>query len=244
MVTISFKADIDDLRRLLDDIHRRQLPYATSRALNATARDVFDAARAEMERAFDRPTRWTMNAFYVRRSTKTDLTASVRLKDKQVGRHYLPIEASGGLRPQTGLEKLLESRLAYSGIIQSVIPTKWARKDRYGNWSKGERNQVLSAIKAQRDSTANTTSRSRSLARNRRRAMYFVPRDGSKLSPGVWKRTSNSKRAKLKKILSFTDRRASYRPRFRFHEVAMDTARKQMPAHMARELENAIRTRR
>ncbi len=244
MVTISFQADIERLRRRLDDVQRRQLPYATSRALNATARDVFDDVRTEMERAFDRPTRWTMNAFYVWRSTKTDLTAAVRLKDTVAGRHYLPIEASGGLRPQTGVEKLLERKLAYAGIIQSVIPTKWARKDRYGNWSKGERNQVLSAIKAQRDSTANTTKRSRGLARNRRRAMYFVPREGSKLSPGVWKRTSNSKRAKVKKILSFTDRRASYQPRFRFREVATDTAIQRMPVHMARELENALRTRR
>lgn len=229
---ILFQTNIRQFEAELSMRLRRQVPYAASRALNDTADEAMDAIRTHMQRQFDRPTRWTLNAFRVDRANKAKLSAVIELKDAQKRQHYLRVEARGGIRPMTGVEKLLERRLAYAGIIQTVTPASGARLDRFGNLSRGQRNQILSAIQAQRDSHANTTKRSR--ARNRRRTQYFVPREGSRLSPGVWARTS--KRGSVRKVLHFSAAQASYRKRLFLHERVQRTARARFAAHFRRRM--------
>ena len=193
-----------------------------------------------MSDAFDSPTPWTLNAFFVQRASKRNLVARVRRKTPQRGRHYLETQSTGGARPQTGFEKLLSSRLKYGGIIRTVTPAKGARLNKYGNMSPGQRNQILSGVKAQRDSTANTTKESRQ--RNKRRAGYFVPRPGSKLSPGVYKRSPAGK--KISKVLHFSDGSADYRKRFDFENSAQTVVRRKFSQNFARAMKRAIATAR
>ena len=234
---IDIKADFDAADRMLSDIGRKHLPYAMAMAINDAASDALKVAQDEMRTAFDRPTRWTMNAFYVRRAWKSHLVATIVRKDAQRGRHYLEVQAKGGVRPQTALEKLVSSRVKYSGIIQTITPAKGARLNSNGNWSPGQRNQVLSAIKSQRDSAANTTKESRQ--RNKRRAGYFVPRDGSRLSPGVYQRMA---RGKVKKIVHFSPNAARYTAAFRFSAAVEAEGRRVIEKHFARRLKEAIAT--
>ncbi|WP_237402766.1 phage terminase large subunit family protein [Rhodovulum sulfidophilum] len=52
-----------DLRKLvsrLRDVERKQMPYATMLALNATGEAVLEENRTLMRKVFDRPTRWTL----------------------------------------------------------------------------------------------------------------------------------------------------------------------------------------
>ncbi|RWR31378.1 hypothetical protein D2T31_04930 [Sinirhodobacter populi] len=223
-----------DLRQLRD----RDARIAITWALNDTATEVLSHVQNNMEQVFDRPTRFTLNAFTVRGARPSSLEAIVQERPSVGSRHYLKVEEAGGARPQTGVERNLNGRLAYSGIIEAAVPAAGAKLDAYGNWSRGERNQVLSAVQAQNEASSNTTEASRK--RNRKRAGYFVPRPGSKLSPGIWKRAANGD---LSKVLHFTDAVPRYRPRLKFYEGAEEVYDRSFPRHLARTLAKMVAKR-
>jgi hypothetical protein len=229
--------DTSDLDRGLNDVARRQLAQATVWALNDTAGDVLDHMQTRMGAVFDRPTRFALNAFMVWRATKSTLTAEVRERPSVGARHFLKVQEAGGARPQTGLERLMTSRLAYGGQINGVVPAAGAKLNAFGNWSPGQRNQVLSAVQAQGDSRSNTTAASRKRAKGR--ASYFVPREGSRLSPGVWKRDG---RKRLTKVLHFTTAMPVYRERLGFYDGAQDVFDTRFPDHLARTFAKAMAT--
>lgn len=171
----------------LQQLAERDIRIAGTWALNDMAAEIREDVFDRMNVIFDRPTRWTLNAFEVVRARPTDLQASVRQRSGSASRHYLRVEEEGGPRPKTGFEMLLSRSLAYEGVIQSIIPGDNARLDAHGNWMQAERNRAMSDIAAQRDGAANSTAASRQ--RHRRRARYFVPRKG--LTPGIYKREAN-----------------------------------------------------
>ncbi|WP_411839235.1 hypothetical protein [Paracoccus sp. ME4] len=227
--------DDADLQRNLRQLADKDARMAAVWALNDTAADVLEHVHANMDRVFDRPTRFTKGAFRIKRARPQDLEAEVVERDRQGRRHYLKVQELGGQRPQTGLEALLSSRVAYAGIIQSVTPAPGARLDAYGNWSIGERNQALSAIQAQRDPTTNTTVASR--RRNRRRAGFFVPREGSGLSPGIWKRAPDGT---ISKVLHFSALAPVYSQRLGFQDGAAEVYQDRLPGHLARTLARMV----
>lgn len=228
MISFDVKADAAGVLKNLDALIRDQLPQATAWALNDTAYDGFRALQAEMVKVFDRPTAWTLNAFMVWRADKRTLTATVRERPSVGSRHYLKVQGKGGVRPSTGLESLLRSRVATGTDIVTATPGRGAKLDAFGNWSRGEMNQALSGIKAQRDATANTTAASKKRSRARGRAAYFVPKPGSKLSPGIYRR-DGAKGAPVK-VLNFSSRGASYGQRIDYLAVVQAKA-SQVYAH-------------
>lgn len=236
---VSMTINMDDLERGLSNVERKQLPQAMVWALNDTAADVLDHMRGRMDRVFDRPTRFAHNAFMVWRANKSTLTAEVKERPSVSSRHFLKVQESGGARPSTGLEKLIKSRVAFEGDVQAVVPAKGARTNAFGNWSPGERNQVLSAIQAQRDSAANTSEAS--TKRRKGRAGYFVPRPGSNLSPGVWKRHGKKR---ITKVLHFTTAMPVYRERLGFYDGAQDVYEVQFPIHFSEAFARAMATAR
>lgn len=225
----------------LDNLTARQLPFATARALNDTAEDIRKAEVREMRAVFYRPTPYTLGAFQIRPATKDVAMAVVERKAVLGRKHYLEVEERGGPRPRTGLEMLLDQRVAYAGVLQAITPARGARLDQYGNWSSGQRNQVLSGLGAQRDARSNTTAASRK--RNPSRSKYFVPRGGNDggLPPGVYERNS---RGVLFKILNFTAKVPLYAPRFDFEPVAMKEGMARMPVHFVRRMAEAMATAR
>lgn len=210
------------------DRNRRKVAFATKDALNDAGADAIEAVQDHMKRVFDRPTRWTLNAFWLRRASTQRQVARIERKSFAGRRFYLEVQASGGGRPQTGLERLMSSRLAYAGNIVAVTPAAGARRNRYGNMSPGQIQRILSAVQAQGDARQNTTAASK--ARGKRTEQYFVPRPGSRLSPGVWRRRGN----KLTKVLHFTERAPQYRKRFHFERVAHNAAAATFRAHFAK----------
>lgn len=235
MITIS--GNIDRLVRQLDDAQVRQIPYALSRALNDTAKDVVEAEKLHMASVFDRPTRWTLNAFRVERSSKSNLVATVERKTAVGRRFYLEVQAEGGARPQTGLERAMGYRLKYAGQIVAVTPAAGMRLTAAGNMSPAMVSRVMSAVQVQLDRHQNTTARSRKRAPSR--AQYFVPRPGSKLSPGIWER--RGKRT-LRKVMHFTTAVPTYTPRFKFEEIAARKSRETFETNLYRWLQQALAT--
>lgn len=207
----------------------RDLAVAASWALNDTAADVLEHVQKRMDEVFDRPTRFAKNAFTVRGARPNKLEASVEERPSVGKRHFLKVQERGGPRGNTGLESLLQSRLAYDGQITAIVPAGGAKLDAFGNWSRGERNQALSAVQSQRDATANTTTASRK--RNRKRAGFFVPRSGSKLSAGIWKRAPDGS---ISKVLHFTSAVPVYDKRLGFFDGAAGVHAAKLPGHMRR----------
>ncbi|WP_273689038.1 hypothetical protein [Ketogulonicigenium vulgare] len=229
-----------ELIRSLTDLSDRDLNIAATWALNDTAADVLTDVQQRMGQVFDRPTPFALNAFQVRKARPNDLQAAVQERPSVGKRHFLKVQELGGVRPQTGLERNLGFKLHYEGHLQTVTPGPAALLDARGNWSTGERNRVLSGIRAQSDKHMNS-KRGAAKVKRRNAAQFFVPRAGSKLSPGVWKRTSRG--AKLQKVLNFTDRSAVYKPRLKFLDGAEVVASRQMPLHLRRTLAQMVAKR-
>ncbi|MBD9528390.1 hypothetical protein IB235_16355 [Paracoccus sp. PAR01] len=228
------KIAIDDraLQESLRTLSDRKIRIASSWALNDTAKDVLTHVQDRMAEVFDRPTRFTLNAFTIRGARPDNLEAEVKERPSVGRRHFLKVQEHGGARSRTGLEGLLDARLAYDGIITAVTPASEARLDAYGNWSTAERNQALSAVQAQRDKTTNTTSASR--RRNRKRAGFFVPSAESQLSAGIWKRASDGT---ISKVLHFTRAMPVYGQRLGFFDGAADVYQARLPDHLRRTIE-------
>ena len=232
---LSVTHNIKEFRAAFHALTNDQMPQVTAMALNDTAYDGLDTVRDEMSQNFNSPTRWTLNAFMVWRADARTLRAEVKPRPSVGSRHYLKVQAAGGARPRTGVEGALISRLRYGGHITAVTPAGGAKLDASGNWSSGQRNQLMSGIKAQRDTLTNTTARSRK--RNPKRAQYFVPKPGSKLSPGVWQRDGDS----VTKILHFTQSRPNYAKRVDFRKAVEVKAGQVFERHFARRLAVAMR---
>ena len=236
--------DISDFVKVNDEIERKQLPMATAWALNDTAKEVLEHVQNQMEVVFDQPTRFTKNAFHIWYAKKTDLTAKVQERPSVGKKHYLKVQEHGGRRPKTGLERMLTSALAYDGILTVVVPAAGARLNRFGNWSPGERNQAISAIRGWREVGYNANATKESKARNRSRAAYFVPKSGSRLSPGIYKRTGKGKREKVTKIAHFLETLPNYSERLGFYDGAEDVYDRRIGPNFRRAFQKAMATRR
>lgn len=232
--------NIAEVKAALGRLVKDQVPQATAWALNATAYDAFGHLQKTMGEVFDRPTRWTLNAFHVWRADKHTLQAVVTERPSVGKRHYLKVLGTGGPRPAKGFESLIAARTGMN--VGAAIPAKAATLDQHGNWSSGQRNQVLSALGAGRDVgfTSNQTARSR--ARNKKRAQYFVPKAGSNLPPGVYKREPGSDEMEM--VLLFTGRPAKYKKMIDYHDVIIAKAAEVYQAHFIASYKKAIATAR
>lgn len=232
---ISITVDDSTLRANMRKLRDRDVRTASSWALNDTASDVLAHVQARMDEVFDRPTRFTKNAFTIRGARPSRLEAQVTERPSVGSRHYLKVQEFGGRRGRTGLEGLLDARLSWAGVITAVAPAGGARLDAHGNWSTAERNQALSAVQSQRDVRTNTTTASRK--RNRRRAGFFVPREGSRLSPGIWKRNPDGS---IQKVLHFTSAAPVYQRRLGFFDGAEEVWRRNLPLHLRRTIDRMV----
>lgn len=219
---------------------RRQLPYATSLALNRVGQHIMDALVRVTGEVFDRPTPYTMRALRLARATKDNLVATVEYRDG-AGKglsadKYLPPHVLGGGRRL----KRSERALARVGLPMGTftVPAAGAELDAYGNMSRGQIVRLLSYLQAfgEQGYRANSTSRSRArTAKVGRTAdgykringvQYFVSRGkGSmsgnreqRLAAGVWQK-SGTHGADVKPVL-LAVAEPSYAQRFPFYETA------------------------
>lgn len=238
---VSFESNLRDVERDLSDVARRQLPFAIALAVNDTAADLIELNKRQMAREFDKPTRWTLNAFHATRATKAKPVATIQRKTAAARKDYLLRQAEGGPRVQTGMERLLNSRLAHAGQVGFVIPTKHAPRNGHGNVTPGFYQKVLSSLKAQGDGAQNETKDSAARKRKSGAARYFVPAEGGKASPGIYMRKG---KAKPVKVFAFTDKAPRYKAGFKFYPNMNKAAARLLPGHFAKALARAVATAR
>lgn len=94
---IKIKSDVKQLAKKIDRIHRRQIPFATSQALNDQAFQIRnDTVKVLWPRSVNVKQRnFARVAFRVGKSKKTNLTASVY---DSLNRAFLPLQTKGGIK--------------------------------------------------------------------------------------------------------------------------------------------------
>jgi hypothetical protein len=214
---------------------REQIALATAKALTFTAERVQTAEKQEMQRVFDRPTQFTINSLYLRGATPFRLEAKVWFRDLRYKAHYLIPQIAGGDRNLKRFEKFLQSA-GKLPVGMYAVPGAGARLDQYGNMSRGQIVQVLSALRALPEAgyLANKTRRT-GARRNRVTDLLFVGRPHPGWPMGVWQRQGLMR---LKPILIFV-RAPRYSKRFDFYGVANSVADREFPAILDRELKRA-----
>lgn len=113
---ISVRADVKKAVAQLNRIQRKQIPFATARALSQTAEFTAVNLNQATREYFDKPTPFTQRAFTYTRATKTRLVAVVMARPRQDS--YLQFQVYGGRRTPTGRAL----------VLPVTIPL-----DRYGN---------------------------------------------------------------------------------------------------------------
>lgn len=264
VLTIKVQTNFQDVAAALDSV-RRQVPFAASRAINATAVQVQQALRDELPRVFDRPTPYIRNSIRITRwANKAQLYADIEpayLGGKGVDpQNVLRAEVFGGARRL----KRSEVALQRAGILPAgymTAPGKACPLDQFGNVRGSFIVQLLSYFQAfgEQGYRANMTDkRKKQLAKGGRRSArgfkqiagveYFVSYGrlrggkGAWLAPGIWSR-SGIHGSTIKPILMFV-RAANYRPRFDFMGLAERVVHAEWPRQFAASFEQAMETAR
>jgi|WetSurMetagenome_2_1015567.scaffolds.fasta_scaffold372341_1 hypothetical protein len=223
MIEIDVQVDIRAATRWLDDVQRKQIPFALSKAINDTAKEVQEGLSKEMS-VFDRPKPATVKGTFVKRSNKTNLEAIIGLKTRDQGTptsEYLHAQ----INPGTRADKRSEILLQRAGILPAGYQTRpgsGARLDAYGNMSRGQIVQILSYFQAfggisESGRFKGRTTKSRAINRTgAATGKYFIVPDGyAGLATGVWRRQGH----KIEPVLIFI-KPAIYRKRYDFYGVA------------------------
>lgn len=202
------RSNAAEVSRWLDDAQKKQIPFATVLAMTLTARDVRTAEISVMERVFNRPTPYALNALKVTPATKQTMIASVAFKEFGGGtpaKRFLNPEVHGGPRSQKSHEKQLQPLMRGFGY---VVPGRAAERDAYGNMKGSEIKRIISQLKVSTDPMQNATKSGRS-KRARKHNAFFILRNM------VMQRTG----AGIKPVLVFV-KAPRYRKRFPFYETA------------------------
>lgn len=241
MIVLDVQHNIDRVVAELSDTMARQVPFATSVAINRTAQEVPAEMGREAGRVFDRPRPFTAGpgAMYVRRSTKTNLSAVVGYKDIQA--RYLRWQVEGGARVQKGFERLLSGM----GLLPAgyrTAPGQGIRVDGYGNIPRATLNQILAQLK----SGASVYS-----GRGKRMSLegLFVILPGATapqarhLSPGIWRRIERGSERAVSPIIHYISR-AAYARLLDVEGVAQKVVSDRFDANFSAALQQALATAR
>lgn len=241
MLTIDVRADVAALTRSLNDVQRKQIPFATALALTRTAFSARDDVKAEMARVFDRPTPFTLNSVFAKPATKDKLEYRVFLRDEAfkgtAPAEYLQPQIEGGSRTPKRFERAIQR----GGILSRgrlAVPGKRARLNAYGNQPRGQITKILSQLRASPDPLQNATGSKRSERKRRQSGAYFL--FGPPGSPrGVLERVGQQ----VTPVMVFINH-ATYRKRFRFYDIAKRTVDRQFVGQFERALTHALATAR
>lgn len=254
MIDLKITADTERLQRKLSNLISVQLPYATSIAINETLKTLEIYNKDLMKKAFDRPTRFTMNAFYVQFSNKRTLTGYLRRKQMVVGRHYLEVQDKGGGRGIKAFENNFKMRLPYKGIVHGVMPTENTPLDSHGNMTMAFINKVSAQLQVMRNPQSNTGYAKRTKKGRKSTAIrYMVPDVDHPLhqkgrgGPGVYAVKPDpigSKRSgsRVTKVMNFAQNVPTYRKRTDFDNKMKRAGTRLMPGKMREGLRRALAT--
>lgn len=124
--------------------HRKQIPFAQSKAINEIAKDLKKRALpAGAKAAFDNPTNFTSSSatWFAEYSTKKNVEALVYPLDKR--EPYLRAHITGGERGVKKMEAAFEGAGVGSAPADQFFPTDFARRNNKGNVTKATISKII-----------------------------------------------------------------------------------------------------
>ena len=242
MISFGVKDNFDAVAKSFDQTMAKQVPFATSLALNNVAKIAQQRLIYTMQNVFNNPVPYTLNSTYIRFSNKTNLTAEVGHKDfagkGTPASKYLRPEIEGGIRiGQKRSEKILAAK---AGVPNGVwVPARGVANS-YGNVSGALITKILSTVGGLSEVgfAGNQTARSRKRL-GARAKQYFIMRVNNPrgLKPGVYERIGSSIRPILFIVPS-----AKYAVRYEFNKIVEDTIRDRMDGEFTKAMDYAMAT--
>jgi len=207
---------------------QKQLPFATSVALNNVAFDARKAINAGTKGAFHVPVKFTQTAFLVQKSKKQTLAAFVYAQDKQ-GKdraRYLRFGIAGGTRPQKGLDRYFANAVPNDGTIPPgayFMPTSLVKTNASGNVTQATLRRISKGISGDP------------------RGGFFIgtPRGGNR-PPGIYRRS----RLQLQPYFIATTDRPDYTGRFNIESIGAKVIERRFGIHFNQALSKALSTAR
>lgn len=251
MITIT--VDTRETTRWLNDLQRRQIPFATSVALNRAAFLSLDDIKREVNDSFDRPTPWIQKSARYTKATKTNLSVTFGYdvfgnKQGVTAGKVLRAQVAGGERKL----KRFEIALRRKGVLPNgmfAVPGDAASDlgmiDRYGNMKGSAIVQILSKLEAFQEVgfTANVVAKKRKRAPGRDR-YYWVGKPGRNTPLGVWLiDEKHSERGRLRPVLIFV-KSTNYEKRYDFEYAANKALLKHFYPEFDKALAQALATAR
>lgn len=248
-MSINLSSNIGEVVRginLLD----KQVRFAYANALNKTALHAKADLATAMTQVFDRPTPYTLNSVGIAYAKRDKPEARVYIKDfagkGTPATKYLHAEVFGGSRRHKRFEKALQAQ-GHMGAGQYVVPAAGAKMDAFGNASRGQIVQIMSQLKLQRtagyESRASDSARSKATRKKQGVAYFVVKQSRGKLKAGIYLRRTFAKGSAVKPVFLFVNK-ANYEIRFKFFDVANDSANKYFPIYYKEALHHALSTAR
>ena len=254
--------NLKEVRQTFSEFSDRRFKSALATALTRTAVQVRDEVKAELPKAFDRPTPYTMRQLkYVAATAEktasavgfnivavTDIRGAViSYRDLGPGEtpagKYLQPNIQGGQRDLKRLEVALRAAGALPvGMI--VIPGQGAKIDGYGNVARGQVVQVLSQLRIQLVAGTNRNMsadrRKQIKAQERAGGRFFVVRPGSaKIQPGIYQREFIGNNITPVFIFARVSS-AKYKQRFNFNGITRKVSDRVLPFEMNRALQDSL----
>ena len=226
-IELSIDQDFKRFERFTNNT-RKQLPFATSNAINDTAFKIKDSLAQGTKGSFNMPTRFTSGkgAFLVDKSKKTGLVAHIFANDQE-GRNrarYLRYGAKGGTRPPKGFE-LYFGGLKDDGTIPPnsyFQPTSLVKRDRHGNVTRATLKRITKGISGNP------------------RGGFFIgtPAHGQGKPPGIYRRS----RLQLFPYFIATTNRPNYRSIFDIQGIGDKAFMRNINKNFERQMDRAIRS--
>ena len=219
-IQLSIDQDLKGFERFLNN-NRKQLPFATSLALNDTGFNIRQALNKGTLGAFDKPTTFTQKAFLTTKSKKTNLIVHVFAKDKEGSdaARYLRFGIQGGARPPKGFERYFSGLPNDGTTARYFMPTKQIKRDGKGNITRPTLKKL---------STKVTTGT----------AFIGTPRNSTR-PPGLYVREKNNKL--LAKFIT-TNSKPTYTGRFNIEAIAGKVVQRRFNQHFNKAMSKAIAT--
>jgi len=229
---IDIRSNIKEVSRWLDDAQKQQVPFATIYAMTLTARDVAWEEIGVMQRVFDRPTPYTLNALQVKPATRNTKMASVEFKEGFGGtpaKRFLNPNVNGGPRSQKSHELQIAPLLkGYSYLV----PARGSALNSYGNVSGGSIRKIMSQLRVSPNADANASRSKRSRAKRSAQA-FFVPKAGGMVL---------ERKGKQVKPVLVGVRSPRYSKRFPFYETAERVVAERLPINFEVAFQRAMAT--
>ena len=93
---INVKSNIKDITKFTTTVQKKQIPFATSVAINNTLFDLKKEMAKQMDKKLDRPTPFTKRGFFINKAKKNLLVGVLLMKD--IVANYMQYQIEGGTR--------------------------------------------------------------------------------------------------------------------------------------------------